>query len=440
MTDQPRGASRASLSFIFITILIETIGIGIIIPVLPKLVKEFLDGDTEVASEYFGGLIALYALMQFLFAPMLGALSDRFGRRPVLLVSLVGQGIDYFIMFMAPSLLWLAIGRGLAGISGASITTAQAYIADVTRPEKRAQSFGLIGVAFGVGFILGPALGGVLGDLFGLRTPFLAAGAFSLLNALYGLFVLPESLPKHKRTQPNLREANPLAVFPVLKRLPNLVPIVVVYSLIMLAGQVMPATWVLYTEYQFGWDESTTGWSLAVVGLAVGLVQGLLVKPVNARLGERATAVVGISSNAIILMLIGFATQSWMLFALIAPYALGGLAGPATQSLASRSVSDREQGKLQGILTGLMGLVQIAGPLLFTFAFAMGVNDAFTWTVPGLAFFGASGISLVAALYALNRLPGSPAPPAHSHPAHSPEVSDSASYPAHPPAQIETIP
>lgn len=389
-------SSRASLTFIFVTILLESMGLGVIIPVLPRLIEDFLGGSTERASAYFGGLVAVYALMQFLFAPLLGALSDRYGRRPILLFSLVGQGADYLIMAFAPNLGWLLVGRVLAGICGASFSTAQAYIADITVPEKRAQAFGLVGAAFGAGFILGPALGGLLGGTLGLRTPFLAAAGLAFLNAAYGVFILPESLPKANRRQPRLREANPFAVFAILKRYPQLGVAIGIFALYMLGGQVMPATWVLYTEYRFEWDTATTGWSLALVGLLLGLVQGGLIRFVIPRLGEVRTTVLGLLLAAAALLAMAFVTQTWMLFALMLPYALSGIGGPALQGIISAPVPANEQGQLQGATAGIMGLTEVIGPIFFTFVFAWGINGAVFGELPGVAFLAAGGITAAA--------------------------------------------
>lgn len=375
----------AALGFIFITLLIDVTGLGIIIPVLPKLITELIHGNLSVASEYGGWLTFAYAIMQFLFAPVLGNLSDRFGRRPVLLFSLLGFGIDYIFLAFAPTIGWLFLGRVIAGITGASFTTASAYIADISEPEKRAQNFGLIGAAFGLGFIIGPVAGGLLGQ-FGSRVPFIAAAVLSLLNALYGFFVLPESLAKEHRRKFEWKRANPIGSLLQLKKYPAISGLIISLILIYIAGHSVQSTWSYYTMEKLGWNEAWVGYSLGFVGLTVAIVQGWLIRLLIPKLGQNNSVYLGLLLNSLGLLLFAFASNSWMMFAFIVPYSLGGIAGPALQGIISGNVPPSEQGELQGALTSLMSATSIVGPPLMTTIFAKFTQPSAPIVFPGAPF------------------------------------------------------
>jgi MFS transporter, DHA1 family, tetracycline resistance protein len=346
--------------------------------------------------------------MQFFFAPILGSLSDRFGRRPVLLIALFGFFLDYLILSFAPNYMWLLIGRLLAGITGASFTTAAAYIADISTPENRAQNFGMIGAAFGLGFILGPAMGGWLGEL-GTRVPFFAAAALTFLNWLYGYFILPESLPLDRRRPFDWRRANPAGALLHLRRYPAIGGLFLAFALIYIAAHAVQSNWSYYTMYRFGWSEGTVGLSLALVGLLIGGVQGGLIRIVNPWLGDRRSAYVGLILYGVGMLLFGFATQSWMMFAFLIPYCLGGIAGPALQSIITGRVPANEQGELQGTLTSIMSLTTIAGPPLMTGLFAAFTRETAPIHLPGMPFLlGATLMfaSAIIAYFTLRTRPG----------------------------------
>lgn len=393
----------AALGFIFITLLIDVTGLGIIIPVLPKLISELIKGDLSAASEYGGWLTFAYAVMQFLFAPVLGNLSDRYGRRPVLLFSLLGFAIDYVFLAFAPTIFWLFVGRVIAGITGASFTTASAYIADISPPEKRAQNFGLIGAAFGIGFIIGPVAGGILGQ-FGSRVPFLAAAGLSLLNTLYGFFILPESLSKEHRRKFEWKRANPMGSLLQLKKYPSVIGLVGCLILLYIAGQSVQSTWTFYTMEKFSWNEAWVGYSLGFVGLTVGIVQGGLIRVIIPKLGNIKSVYVGLLLNCLGLLLFAFASKGWMMFAFIVPYSLGGIAGPALQSIISGNVPPNEQGELQGALTSLMSLTSIVGPPLMTTLFARFTGASAPIVFPGAPFLLASLMMIVSAWLAYRSL------------------------------------
>lgn len=399
---QGQGSVRA-LTFIFITLLIDVIGLGIILPVLPKLIQEIHGGTISDASRYGGLLTFAYAIMQFLFSPVIGALSDRFGRRPVLLASLLGFGLDYLLMGFAPSIAWLFIGRLVAGLTGASFTTAGAYIADISPPEKRAQNFGMLGAAFGIGFIIGPVIGGLLGQ-FGARIPFFAAAALALINALYGYFVLPESLNPENRRSFDWSRANPVGSLRQLRKYPVILQLVVAFVLIYIAGHANQSTWTFYTMEKFGWGEKWVGYSLGFVGLMIAIVQGGLIRVINPRLGNKRSVYVGLAFYAIGFVLFAFASKGWMMFAFMVPSALGGLAGPALQSIMSGQVSSNEQGELQGALTSLISLTSIVGPLLMTNLFAY-FSEKDTWYYfPGASFLAAAILTLFSLFFAVRTL------------------------------------
>ena len=379
------------------------LGIGIIVPILPELIKEFSGGSTAAAGRWFGVLAATYAVTQFVFAPILGSLSDRVGRRPVILISLLGLGIDYIIMGLAPSMGWLFVGRLVAGVMGASITTANAYIADVSEPDVRARNFGFVGVAFGLGFIFGPAIGGLLGGI-DLRLPFFASAALALVNFLYGVFVLPESLPPEKRDAFSWRKANPIGSILVLRSYPLVSGLAVAFVFITLAQRGLETVWVLYTGHKFGWDELANGLSLALVGLMAALVQGGLVQPVIKRIGERRAVLCGIVLAVITYLGYGLATAGWMLIAFIIFGSIGGVAGPAIQSLVAGSVDPQDQGKVQGGIQSLMSLTSILSPLIFTAGlFSYFTSPAAPFQLPGAPFL-LGAVMYAAAFVVVTRL------------------------------------
>ena len=389
-------ARPAAVAFIFAALLIDVTALGIIIPVLPKLVEAMLGGDTPRAAEIYGLFGTAWALMQFLASPVLGALSDRFGRRPVLLLSMLGHGLDYVLMALAPTLWWLFLGRVISGITAASFSTAYAYIADVTEPEKRAKAFGQMGAAFGIGFVLGPAVGGILGA-YDPRLPFWAAAAFSFANALYGWFVLPESLPPEKRSPFRWKGANPIGSLQLLRTNVTLLGMAGVAMLYQLAHAALPAVAVLYSSYRYGWDTQMVGLSLAAVGIASGIVQGGLVQTFIGAIGERATLLFGLACGAA-----GFAayalapTGGWFL-AGIPLMALWGLGGASSQALMSSLVGPEAQGQLQGANSSIMALAGLIGPGLFTLTFANAIKPGVGLYLPGAPFFLAS-ILMAAAL------------------------------------------
>lgn len=391
---------KPALGFIFVTLALDILGIGLIIPILPRLVEHFEGGNVAAASNTVGLLAALYALMQFLFAPLIGSLSDRFGRRPVILASLLGSGLDYFVLAFAPSLAWFFVGRAISGVTGANFAAATAYIADVSPPEKRAANFGLIGAAFGLGFILGPALGGLLGDV-GLRVPFLVAGGLTLLNWLYGLLILPESLAPENRRAFSWTRSNPVGSLLDLRRYPMVFGLAGTYFLIHLAHQVLPATWVLYTSYRYHWTVGQTGASLAVVGLMAAIVQGGLTRIIVQRIGEEKATICGLAVAAFAYAGYGLATEGWMIYAILVFGSLAGVTGPAVQGLISRNVGANEQGAVQGSLTSLMSITGIIGPPIATRLFSRFIRDSAPVHVPGAAFFFSSALVVGAMLLAL---------------------------------------
>ncbi|MCY1079324.1 TCR/Tet family MFS transporter [Archangium lansingense] len=392
----PGGPRRAALVFIFITILLDILAMGMIIPVLPKIVVTMLDGDTARAAGVFGLFSTVWALMQFIFSPVLGSLSDRYGRRPVILLSNFGLGFDYILMALAPTLGWLFVGRVISGITSASISTASAYIADVTPPEKRAASFGLLGAAFGVGFVLGPAIGGVLGQM-DPRLPFWVSAGLSLANAMYGLFVLPESLPAERRTPFRWKRANPMGALSLLRSNVEVLRLACVHFLYQLAHIALPSVFVLYGSYRFGWDERTVGLTMAGVGLSSLVVQGGLVRPAVKKLGERRALMLGLFFGAVGFTIYGLAPTGIVFWIGVPVMALWGLTSPAAQGLMSRRISPSEQGQFQGALSSIMGIAGMIAPSIFTQTFAYFIGPALGWNLPGAPFLLAA-LLLVAAI------------------------------------------
>jgi DHA1 family tetracycline resistance protein-like MFS transporter len=387
----------AGMFFIFITVLLDVVGFGIIIPVMPRLVGEIMGGDISTAATTYGALASTYTLFQFLCAPTLGALSDQVGRKPILLVSLLLTAISYAGTALAPTLGWLFAARALAGISGGSLTVATTYIADVSPPDKRAQNFGMIGAAFGIGFILGPAVGGLLGGM-GLRMPFYAAGAVALLNFVYGALAVPESHKLENRAAFTWSKANPIAGFVMLKGRALLGGLALVLVWLRLAQSGLESTWVLFTTYRFNWSVAQNGASLAVVGLCAAVVQGGLIRRIMPRLGERRAVVIGISVQIVAFVLYGLATQGWMMYAVLVFGSFGGIAGPAVQGLVSKAVSPQEQGRVQGTVTSLMSLVGIVAPLFASQLFARFHGPRAIAEIPGIAFFAGAGLFTIGLL------------------------------------------
>jgi len=380
---------RAAILFILITVLLDMLSFGIVIPVLPKLVEGFLSGDTAKAAVIYGLMGTAWALMQFICAPIQGALSDRFGRRPVVLLSNLGLGLDYIVMALAPNVVWLIIGRTISGIASSSFSTAGAYIADVTPVEERAAAYGKIGMVFGLGFVFGPALGGWLGS-FDPRLPFWGAAALSLLNAGYGFFVLPESLPPQSRMAFGWRRANPVGALVLLRSHHELFGLAAVAFLGYLAHAVLPSTSVLYMGYRYGWGTASVGLMMAGVGVAAMIVQGGLIRPITARFGERATLLAGSLSGAAGFFTYGVATEGWIFCLGIPIMAFWGLSGPATQALMSRRVRLSEQGQLQGAIASINGVAGLLGPTLFTEVFAYFIGPGAGGHLPGAPFLLAS--------------------------------------------------
>lgn len=394
------GPRRGSVAFIFVTVALDTLGIGLIIPVAPRLVASFLGDNLSSTSSKFGLLFFLYSLMQFLFAPVLGGLSDRFGRRPVIFGSLLGAAASYLASALAPALWWLFVGRAIAGITGASFSCAGSYVADVTPPEKRAQSFGLIGAAFGLGFVLGPALGGLLGH-YGLRVPYFVAAGLNFVNLLYGLFVLPESLSLDRRRPFSLLRANPFGAFVVLARHPIVAGLTATMACSFLAQFILQSVWALQTQARFGWSIREVGLSLMAVGVSTAIVQGALVRRVVASIGERKALVAGIVASMLGFVAFGFADRGWLMYAFILPFAFGGVAGPAMQAMITREIPPTEQGEVQGSISGLQGIAAIFGPIVGTQLLgAFGTPGAQPY-VPGAPYFASAVLSLLGLLFAL---------------------------------------
>jgi DHA1 family tetracycline resistance protein-like MFS transporter len=396
---QPSARRHAALAFILVTVTLDMLAVAIVIPVLPTLVLGFLRGDTVRAAEIFGVFGTAWALMQFVFSPVLGALSDRFGRRPVILLSNLGLGLDYVLMALAPTIGFLFVGRVISGITAASLSAAGAYIVDVTPPEKRAAEFGKISVAFGLGFVLGPAIGGMLGNL-DARLPFWVAAGLSLLNALYGLLILPESLRPECRAAFSWRRANPVGALNLLRSRTDLLGLATVNFLALLAQQALPAVFVLYGAYRYGWDERMVGLTLACVGICSAVVGGALVRPVAQRFGERLTLVAGLLSGAAGFVIFGLAPTGSIFWIGIPVMALWGLASPATQALMSRRVAASEQGQLQGAGSSLVGITGLFGPGLFTIVFAAFIGRLGSLYLPGAPFLLAALLLLGASILA----------------------------------------
>ena len=404
-TDSLQASSRTpgSAAFVFILVMValDMVAFGIIAPILPDLIRQFEGGSFARASDITGYLLLTWNAMQFLFSPILGAWSDRFGRRPIILLSCFGLGVDYIVMALAPTLSWLFVGRIISGITASNISTAFAYITDVTPPEKRAKPFGMISAAFGLGFVIGPAIGGYLGNS-NLRAPFWAAAILSLINSLYGFFVLPESLPRDRRAKSAWHMANPLGSFYLLRSHAQLAGLSAVVTLYYLAHNSLPSIWALYTEYRYQWRPGDVGMSLALVGVCAAVVSGALVGPFVKRFGERRSVLFGLLCGTIGFAGFGLATRGLVLLSVIPFIALWGIAAPAIQSLMARHVDPSSQGKLQGAINSLRAITGMAGPVLFTQIFSLAISPRYSLHLPGAPYYLAAlllGASLLLAVY-----------------------------------------
>jgi DHA1 family tetracycline resistance protein-like MFS transporter len=383
--------------------LLDVIGLGLIIPVFPQLIEELIQGNISKASQWAGLLTFAYAIMQFICAPIIGNLSDKYGRRPVLLLSLLGFGIDYIFLSLAPTIWWLFVGRLIAGLFGASFTTATAYIADISTSENRSKNFGMIGAAFGLGFIIGPGLGGLLGGV-GPRVPFMAAAVLTLMNLIYGYFVLPESLAKEHRRPFEWKRANPMGSLLQLKKYKGVEGLIVSLIFLYIAGHAVQSTWTFFNIEKFQWSNTLMGISLTVIGLLIAIVQGGLIRYINPKLGEERSVYVGLGLYSLGLFLFSFATDGWMMFVFLIPYCLGGIAGPAIQSIISGNVPKNEQGELQGALTSLMSATSIVGPLLMTNLFAWFTRPEGDIKFAGAPFFAGAILMLISAVIAVRSM------------------------------------
>jgi DHA1 family tetracycline resistance protein-like MFS transporter len=407
-----------AVKFIFVTLTLAIMGFGLLIPVLPKLIVQFRGGDITSGSHTYGVIFTIYALMQFIGSPILGSLSDRFGRRRIILIATAGSAIDYVVMACAPSLGWLFVARTIAGFTAGVFATANAYIVDVTPPEKRAGAFGLLGGAFGIGFVFGPVLGGTLGDnefwlrhfvitMLGderahwlsqhaLRLPFWVAAGCSATNWLWGFFVLPESLKPENRRDFSWARANPFGALAALKNFPAVLGLVESYFLLMMAQSVTFSTWALYTDYRYHWSPQMVGFSLMFAGLLAGVFQAVLVRRIVPKLGETRSVLTGLGISCLGYLAYGSATQGWMIFVVIVFVCMAGVAGPALQSYISRHVPPNQQGAVQGVLGGLQSLGMIPGGLLATWSFGWAISPDRSFHVPGLAFYEAAFFVLIA--------------------------------------------
>jgi MFS transporter, DHA1 family, tetracycline resistance protein len=431
-TPAPTAARQPALGFIFVTVVTAVLGFGLLIPVLPDLVKQFQGGDTAAGAHMYGVLIGVYALMQFVGSPILGSLSDRFGRRKVILIALAGSSIDYMVMAWAPTLGWLFVARVISGVTGGVLATANAYVADVTPPEKRAQGFGIIGAAFGLGFVIGPLLGGILGQ-YDLRLPFWGAAACAALNWLYGYFVLPESLAPQNRRAFSWKRANPVGSLMALRRFPAVLGLAESYFILSVAQQMLFSIWVLYTGYRYHWGRDQVGYSLAAVGVISSVVQAGLAKRIIGRIGDVGGVIAGLTLSAVAQLSYGLAPQGWMVYGIIFVGAFAGIAGPAMQSYITKHVPPNEQGAVQGIFAGLQSLAGIFAPLIATWSFGWAISSSdvrlpallsfldgtVNWTAvhvlprhPGLSFFEAAMLMLVAMALAVRSFRKDRPPPA----------------------------
>jgi DHA1 family tetracycline resistance protein-like MFS transporter len=390
---------KPAVAFIFVNLALAIMGFGLLIPVLPKLIVEFQGGDLTNGSHAYGWIVSIYALMQFIGSPILGSLSDRFGRRKIILIATAGSALDYVIMAIAPSLSWLFVARTIAGFTAGIFSTANAYIVDVTPPEKRAGAFGLLGAAFGIGFVLGPALGGFLAE-YNLRLPFWVAAGCSTLNCLWGLLVLPESLKPENRRAFSWARANPIGALLALKRFPAVLGLVESFFILMLAQNMMFSLWALYTSHRFDWTPRQVGFSLAFAGLLMGLVQGALVKRIVPKLGDTRATLVGLTISALAYIGYGLSSHGWAMYAVMALGAFAGITGPSLQSYITKHIPANEQGAVQGAFGGLQSFAAIPGPFIATYIFGWSVRPGHPAWMSGIAFFVTSGFIFLAMLLA----------------------------------------
>ena len=393
-------AREPGVGFIFVTLVLAITGYGLLIPVLPKLIVEFKGGDVAQGSHAYGWLVSIYALMQFVGSPLLGALSDRFGRRRIILIATAGSAIDFVIMAIAPTLGWLFVARVIAGFTAGVLATANAYLVDVTPPEKRAGAFGLLGAAFGIGFVLGPALGGLLGQ-FDLRLPFWVAAGCAAANWLWGWFVLPESLRPENRRAFSWKRANPVGALLALRRFPAVLGLAECYFILMVAQNMLFSTWALYTDHRYGWTPLHVGLSLMFVGALSGVVQATLVKRIVPRLGDTRAVITGMAIAGLAQVCYGLAPHGWMIYPIMAVGAFGGIATPALQSYITKHVPPNEQGAVQGVYAGLASLAGIPAPFIATWSFGWAIGAGSPLPLPGIAFFEAAVLMTLAATLAL---------------------------------------
>ncbi|HUB85515.1 MAG TPA: TCR/Tet family MFS transporter [Rhizomicrobium sp.] len=405
MSEQ-QAASRFALVFIFLTMFIDTVGLGIIIPVAPKIIAQLTGLGMSGAARWGGWLQTAFAAMLFLFSPLIGNLSDRFGRKPILIISLLALGVDYFITGIAPTIWWLFIGRILSGVAGAAYTTANAFIADVSPPEKRAANFGLTGAAFGIGFVVGPAIGGLLGQ-YGLRLPFFAAAGLAVANALFGLIVMKESLPPEKRRKFELWRANPVGSLIALKRYPGVIAFVGIMVLMRIAHDANPVIWSYYVYLKFHWTTAQLGYAMAFLGIVMAFVFGFLTRIAIPKLGEHRAAYIGLFAGAIGFCGYGLATQGWQMYPWMLVWSLMGLAMPAINGIISQHVPATEQGELQGALSSVGGITSVVAPVILTTVFAYFTGPRAPVYFPGAAFV-AAGLLLALAAILLTRIERTP--------------------------------
>ena len=392
----PAVRGKSSVLFIFVTILLDSMGLGLLLPVLPDVLRRFSSDETLVSQNY-GYFVGVYALMQFLASPLLGSLSDRYGRKPIMLISLLGAGLDYIFMAYAPTLWLLFIGRIISGLTGASMTVAAAYAADVSDDSNRSANFGMIGAALGLGFIVGPLIGGMVGTM-GPTAPFLTAAALNLMNFAFGVFVLPESLPRHLRRMVSLKSLNPIAsILQVIRPSPYAV-LIWIYFLLFLAGQVHFVNWTLYTQMKFGWTAWEVGLTLSFAGTLMAIGQGWLTRIVIPKLGESRSLTFGIIVYVILFALLGSATEGWMMYVILLLFPFSSIAVPALQSMATKYISPERQGEFQGSLIALGSLASIFAPLLFTELFVFFTRPEAPYRFPGAAYIGAAAICMIALL------------------------------------------
>ncbi|MEM9895030.1 MAG: TCR/Tet family MFS transporter [Bacteroidota bacterium] len=385
---------QAALIFIFVTVLIDILGVGLIIPILPRLFEEIAGLDPSESAFIGGALIATYGVMQFFFAPVLGGLSDKYGRRPLLLLALFGLGVDYLIIVFAPSLEWFFVARAFAGICGSSVTVANAYIADISSPENKAKNFGMIGAAFGLGFIVGPVIGGFLGEI-GVRIPFMIAASLAFLNVIYGYFVIPESLSKENRRDFSWKRANPLGTFQQILSYKAILGLLVSIFFLYVAANATHTNWSYFTSEKFGWSPKDIGISLGFVGIMVAIVQGGLVGPIVKKIGDVKAVYVGFAFNAFGLLTIGLVPEGWMVYLIIVPYAMGGIAGPSLQSIMTSNVPKNAQGELQGGIASVMTITSVIGPLLMTGTFRYFTDPANQIYFPAAPFMVGTALALL---------------------------------------------